>query len=480
MDKKKYFTILVLMFSSVMLLIALQILWLRNSYQNASEDFQKETNLLFQNTIYSMHDSIIQKSIERVPADSINKSNASLLYDSLYMHLPPLDSIHRHVKGMERRALVSVFIDSDNRDSIQHVLKPFVRKMQYERQPGNFIIKLGTDSLTTDSIKKEFSKALNEANIDVTFHVLRLPGERMEKRIFAGPHPIVSSTVQINPLHSYSVSFTDINVFLLKNITPQILFSFFLTVLTIVSFIVLYRNLQSQQKLIELKNDFISNVTHELKTPVATVSAALEALKNFNALNDATRSTEYIDIARNELSRLTLMTDKILKTSVFESKGGVMTMTTVDLHFLIEEIISSMKVVFEKSKANFNYTHEGSDFKLQGNEEHLTTLIYNLVDNALKYSDKNPSITVKLVDQQNKLVLSIQDNGIGIPSAYKKKIFEKFFRVPTGDVHTTKGYGLGLSYVSEVVKSHGGDIIVESEISKGSCFIINLPKRHEN
>jgi signal transduction histidine kinase len=136
-----------------------------------------------------------------------------------------------------------------------------------------------------------------------------------------------------------------------------------------------------------------------------------------------------------------------------------------------------MKLVFEKKSAAVRYEKEGTDFSIAGGTMHLVNMITNLIDNSLKYSPQNPVILVTLHATSDAVTLSVKDEGIGIPAEYHRKIFEKFFRVPTGDVHNTKGYGLGLSYVASVVKSHGGTIKVNSEPGKGSEFVITLPKR---
>ncbi len=254
------------------------------------------------------------------------------------------------------------------------------------------------------------------------------------------------------------------------------LFSIFLTLLTSISFVVMYRSLKAQQRLMELKNDFISNVTHELKTPVSTVSVALEALKNFHGLDNPERTKEYLEIAQNELARLTLMTDKILKAAVFENNGVIIHKEPVDLKEITQQILDSMKLLFDKRNAQVSFQTEGSNFVINSESTHLTNILYNLLDNALKYTPEQPQINIALKETPEHLILSIQDNGLGISSAYKKKIFEKFFRVPTGDVHNTKGYGLGLSYVASVMKAHGGTVEVESESGKGSNFIVTFPK----
>ncbi|HNU43066.1 MAG TPA: HAMP domain-containing sensor histidine kinase, partial [Cyclobacteriaceae bacterium] len=161
---------------------------------------------------------------------------------------------------------------------------------------------------------------------------------------------------------------------------------------------------------------------------------------------------------------------------IFEDKGVTYTAEPVDLHQVINQVIDSMKLVFKKQNAIVNFSTEGRDFSLLGGASHLTSVIYNLLDNALKYSLVNPNINIHLQENKETLTIRIQDNGIGIASEYKTKVFEKFFRVPTGDVHNIKGYGLGLSYVDSVIKSHKGTIEVESEPGKGSTFIIRLPK----
>jgi signal transduction histidine kinase len=225
-----------------------------------------------------------------------------------------------------------------------------------------------------------------------------------------------------------------------------------------------------------MKIDFISNITHELKTPVTTVSVALEALRDFKGLENPQTTKEYLDIAQGELNRLTLLTDKILKTAIFENKGIGFEPEPVDMLKTVDQILHSMKLVFEKQKAKVRFERQGDAFTIVGGSVHLTNVIYNLLDNALKYSGGEPNITITLQEDQQQVTLRVSDKGIGIPGEYSKKIFEKFFRVPTGDVHNVKGYGLGLSYVQAVIRSHNGSIDVASKPGEGSTFTISLPK----
>ena len=249
-----------------------------------------------------------------------------------------------------------------------------------------------------------------------------------------------------------------------------------ITLFLILGIVLVIRDISREQKLAKLRTDFVSNVTHELKTPVATVSVVIEALRNFQGVNNPQLTKEYLEIAQFELDRLTRMTDNILRTSILEEEEDELAKEVVDVDVLVEQVFTSMKIRFEKEGAIVRYQKEGSDFNLLGNEIHLTNLIHNLIDNALKYSYENPQINVLLTDSTDELTLTVTDKGIGIDAQYHHQIFEKFFRVPTGDVHNTKGYGLGLNYVASVVKGHDGEIAVRSELKNGTTFIITFPK----
>jgi two-component system phosphate regulon sensor histidine kinase PhoR len=264
-------------------------------------------------------------------------------------------------------------------------------------------------------------------------------------------------------------------LFLLKRISVPILFSLFLVAFTFLSFWVLYRNLLHQRRLADIKNEFISNITHELKTPIATVSVAIEALRSFNSSLDPKRTKEYLDISANELQRLSMLVDKVLKLSMFEKKEIELQYEFLSMKDLVEEVTSSMRLQFEKKGAVVKVTTEG-ETNLKGDRLHLVSVIFNLLDNALKYSSDHPRIDIAVKGTDNKVQLIMSDSGIGIPAEYHAKIFEKFFRVPTGNLHNAKGYGLGLSYVSHVIKKHEGSIRVESTEGNGSKFFITLPK----
>jgi two-component system phosphate regulon sensor histidine kinase PhoR len=326
------------------------------------------------------------------------------------------------------------------------------------------------DSVTIKEITASYTNKLKEEKMaNLAFSVSRLDSSH------ANSPDLNEVTIGFAKPMSFRLTLENEVSYLLKKLTLPILFSIFLVGITVVSFVLLYRNLVKQRRLAELKNEFISNVTHELKTPIATVGVAIEALKNFNAIHDPQRTKEYLDISQNELQRLSLLVDKVLKLSMFERKELELKKEQFNYRQLVEEVMNSMRLQFEKYHAKVNLHTEGDNFIVEADKLHITSVVYNLLDNALKYSKENPVIDVRLTATPESIGLSVSDNGIGIEPAYKEKIFDKFFRVPTGDKHNIKGYGLGLSYVAEVIKRHRGNVYVESELGKGSTFTAKFP-----
>lgn len=333
------------------------------------------------------------------------------------------------------------------------------------------------DTLPLVKVDSAYKKELAKANILLAFSIKTGKDDSLHRKdtVAATQFATRPATVGFFKPNWYQAEFENPASFLLRKISPQILFSLFLVAFTSVAFVFLYRNLAAQRRLAEMKNDFISNITHELKTPIATVSVAVEALRNFGGIQSPERTKEYLDISASELQRLSLLVDKVLKLSMFENRELELKKEVFDLKELVGEVLNTMRLQFDKHHAKVDLSVQGHYFSIEADRLHITSVIYNLLDNALKYSKDKPEIDVSLRHETDTLVLEVTDKGIGIPDGFKQKIFDKFFRVPTGDHHNIKGYGLGLSYVSHVVKKHGGSIDVESEPGKGSTFTVKLP-----
>ncbi len=257
--------------------------------------------------------------------------------------------------------------------------------------------------------------------------------------------------------------------FIFWKLLPQMFFVLILLSLTATAFVVTFKSLKAQIKLSVLKDDFISNMSHELKTPIATVKVALEALNNYNIIDDPKLSREYLGMATSEMDRLELLATRVLNTSLLETGKIYLQQESHDLKELVDGVLTAMQPRLRQHDAKVSFYASGDRFPVHVDVLHMQGVLVNLIDNSLKYGIAPVRINIDLTEQEGKVRLALTDNGPGIPEEYKEKVFEKFFRVPTGNLHNTKGYGLGLSYVAQVMRQHKGKIDVNN-IAEGGCM----------
>jgi len=281
----------------------------------------------------------------------------------------------------------------------------------------------------------------------------------------------------INPVTPFTLPGATVeqyNGYLFGSITPQIIFGFVLVFITGLAFGLAFRSIRQNIILNNLRDEFISNITHELKTPVATLSVALESLGKYRMSTDPAVMDEYLKLASQETRRLGELIDRVLNHSVLEENNSMLTVTRVNINVLIAEITSIMNRMLDNS-GSVEFLPGEENIVIDGDPLFLKGVIISLIDNSIKYCDRKPEIKIFTGREKGFAVIRVNDNGPGIPDGYRKKIFEKFFRVPTGNIHTVKGFGLGLSYVKMIVEEHNGYIDVESELYEGSKFNISLP-----
>jgi len=271
------------------------------------------------------------------------------------------------------------------------------------------------------------------------------------------------------------VYFPNERQFLLTELWGMLLISIILIIVIVYSFTYTITTIFRQKKLSEMKNDFINNMTHEFKTPISTISLACEALTETGIKRSQEFTESYINIILEENKRLATMAEKILQTAVIEKGQLKMKRERIDLHEVITDVIKNIRIQVEIKDGIIRKQCKATNPVIIGDKVHLTNLVYNLLDNANKYSPKKPVIIVKTENTSNGIILTIEDNGIGISKGEQKKIFDKLYRVPTGNIQDVRGFGLGLSYVKAIVEEHHGRISVESEINKGTKFKIFLP-----
>jgi two-component system phosphate regulon sensor histidine kinase PhoR len=263
--------------------------------------------------------------------------------------------------------------------------------------------------------------------------------------------------------------------FLLTELWGMMLISIILIIVIVYSFTYTITTIFRQKKLSEMKNDFINNMTHEFKTPISTISLACEALIDNSIVRSPEFTNNYINIILEENKRLATMAEKILQSAVIEKGQLKMKRERINLHEIITDVIKNIRIQVEIKDGVIRKQCKATNPILMGDKVHLTNLVYNLLDNANKYSPKKPVIIIRTENTSNGILLMIEDHGIGIGKAEQKKIFDKLYRVPTGNIQDVRGFGLGLSYVKAIVEEHHGRISVDSEINKGTRFKVYLP-----
>jgi two-component system, OmpR family, phosphate regulon sensor histidine kinase PhoR len=243
-----------------------------------------------------------------------------------------------------------------------------------------------------------------------------------------------------------------------------IIYGFYYTISTIVK----------QKKISEVKTDFINNMTHELKTPISTISLACEALNDPDMSQTPQRAGKFVEMIKIENLRLGKLVERVLQSAVIEKGELVLNKEQVDMHQVIEEVCSSVSLQINKSGGSLRTKLMALERSIEGDKMHLTNVFYNLLDNAIKYCRDIAEINISTENINNKLRIIVEDNGIGISKDKQKKIFDRLYRIPTGNLHDVKGFGLGLSYVKAVIDMQEGEIWVESDGSRGSKFILEF------
>ncbi|RQP12077.1 MAG: sensor histidine kinase, partial [Parapedobacter sp.] len=418
-------------------------------------------------------------------------------------HLPPLRESNTEPKGRkvlaESKMMVAVMEDSSDifprvhADSLIKIRKRFGDTLKFAGAVGGkqvFTIDADYDYTEgeflefSDLLVSEIDSLLQEAGIGSSY-AFKL------SNFNGGGTTYVSDPTAFDRLSTHANRRAKIGVtkpyrltlaidndmgYMLKNMRWILFASLAIVGTTAWAYIVMLRTIFQQKRLSDVKTDFINNMTHEFKTPIATVSLAIEALQNFDVMKKPEQMKEYLDICRNELNRIAVMVEKVLKMAAFEQLDIKLSLQKTDIGKLVTEVVENMRPQWEKKEAKVRVNPEG-DVEAKIDRTHMANVVYNLIDNSLKYADKIPEIEISCgITNKDQVRLTVWDNGIGIPHAYLARIFENFFRVPTGDIHNTKGFGLGLGYVATIVKKHRGHIEVKSTVGTGSTFTIILPK----
>lgn len=263
--------------------------------------------------------------------------------------------------------------------------------------------------------------------------------------------------------------------FLLKEVSPVIAMSSIFILTIVIVFWITYSTVVKQKKIAVIKSDFINNMTHELKTPISTISLACEVLNDADIPKTEERTAHYVGVINSENKRLGTLVENVLQSAVLDKAEFSLKLHELSVHEVINQVCHQSKVRVEQSNGQIITNFKATNPLIQADRVHFTNIVSNLIDNAIKYSPKEPTVIIKTRDINNGIVIDVEDNGVGISKENVSKIFDKLYRVPTGNVHDVKGFGLGLSYVKAIVEKHNGSIKVTSQLNKGSTFSIFMP-----
>ena len=354
--------------------------------------------------------------------------------------------------------------------------------------------------LTVEEIKEKLKKALAEKGLkDIKFEFgiasfgksgvenyferqsenFAAYYENTENKSFVTPltAPSGSAGENLAPNEVLIVVVPNVESQALQSLKWRIIMSGLFTIIIISAFYLTVRTMIRQKKLGEIKNDFINNMTHEFKTPIATISLAVDAMRNEKVQQDREKLGYFSGIIKEENQRMNRQVETILKASQLEKQEVDLNLKPVHVHEVIKDVVDNFALQLESKNGKVEMQLNAQNDLIAADEVHLSNLVNNLVDNAVKYAKDNIPPLIRLSTQSNnkKFIMRIEDNGIGMSRDTVKRIFERFYRAHTGNVHNVKGFGLGLSYVKTMVEAHDGDIKAESTLGKGSTFTIELP-----
>ncbi|RYE19725.1 MAG: HAMP domain-containing histidine kinase [Sphingobacteriales bacterium] len=459
--------LIVLASVSVTLIIGFQLFWLISLYKEQKDRFRTDVK---------------NSLIETVVA---NKLSATLMNDKAGISKTISDKLAKTILTGDKEKF---------KKDIKSLSKQYGYGDSNSLDTATVVVQINEKELVNEGddlshFKKLMNVALNKRDIDIPFEmaIVKDSTEVIKSSVAAGQfNKMFKVTVSELNTHLFgtqlptqqtgiAAGFENVAFFFLRKMMWLLILTAILIPLFIYSYVQVIVTFSRQKKMAEIRNDFINNMTHELKTPISSASVAMQLIADRNITDTA--KEEYLGIAKSELNRLNTLVEKVLNMAAFDKNEIRIADESIPVKPLITEVINSLKPVIETKRGSIQVEVIPDNLILQGDHVHLKNVLYNLIDNAFKYNDKpEPSISINAKEEAERIVLEVADNGNGIQPEYIDKVFDKFFRVPQGDMHNVKGYGLGLSYVKAIIELHGGTITATSALNEGSIFTIVLPK----
>jgi two-component system, OmpR family, phosphate regulon sensor histidine kinase PhoR len=460
---KKRNTVLLLGIISILILTSVQVFIIRGIWKQKYEMFSLRYTMRSQEALYF-----------------INRRLATDGFDTVrYVLRKKSEMVSKELKGIKdssalevkKREILDFFNEVlKNEQDLSGLLAGYFERRGYEKNFVYSIVINDLDIISTDTIPVYHrDRRVNQ------------PGEGRERgalidysksKILVNWFGMEDNNYRLR--FEYFIDFSDKQRLILKESAATLTMSFFSIIVVVTIFIIAYRNLMEEKRLSNLKTDFINNMTHELKTPLSTITVAGKTLEMPQIRNNEEKILETAKMIGKQSVHLNQLINMILEISMWERTQFELDKKNIDLEELLNDVVESFKSGGGNS-ALINKKYNLKGLKVDLDVVYFTTMINNLLSNAVKYSDKDPVIDVEGFRTENSVCIKVSDNGIGISKNDQKHIFDKFYRAPTGNIHKFKGLGLGLYYVKKIAEAHGGDVSVTSKPGKGSTFIINIP-----
>ncbi len=493
MKKYQKIGIPLLMIISMVLITGFVSYWLKHQYQQERENLVSKMTYELRSSEEQVMDEVLIGYLAPMLGDSVNLQSKRLIHiDTTNTKNRSTATIRVDYHGVDSMVTDQGFFalqtktSESNEDTVFSVGLP---RQQFLLRGVKMILDISSDSLMFGG--KEESEFFPTVDSQKLLYVFDQRVQSSTGKDFmvtwvedSSNHELVQSgrskrNVYLSADHLDSNVFIEVEhvePYVLGRILPQISFALILLLLSGSAFFISYRSLRQQMELNSTRNEFISNISHELKTPVSTVKVALEALKNYDRIKDPVITREYLDMATSELDRLDMLTHKVLTHSKLESKASFLDFEEIELVSLCSVAIKKWQAKIDQENGTLKFIYSDNEILINADGLYLEGVILNLIDNGLKYAGPKPDLELELTSDQDEVRISISDRGPGIPAKYHKQIFDKFFRLPTQNKHNVKGHGLGLSFAAQVIHQHGGKIRVKERPGGGCVFEIILPK----
>ncbi|WP_301921391.1 sensor histidine kinase KdpD [Ferruginibacter sp.] len=435
--KKNFPVITVLILLSLLGIIFFQILWIKGSLKSEAQKFKEHVTM-----------ATYQASVDLM----IEKGNLMPLTKKGGFIFPS--------ERLQREIYKPSITQRYSRDEIRDIIHKAFTKQNLEKIPFEFAISstsLIGDEIQSDNFYKLYSDSANN-------NPIVLPLESPPGSLSEGISP--SELLILIVPHAKS--------FIWQSMTWFIIGAVVFTIIIICAFFITVRALIKQKKLSEIKSDFINNMTHEFKTPLATISLAVDALKNEKVINDREKMNYFTGIIKEENKRMNKQVETILQAALLDKQEVQLNLKKLHAHDLITSALNNINLQVDEKKGRLEVNFAATNDVLMADDVHFTNLVSNLLDNAVKYSKDDLRIKITTQTAGNTFKIKIEDNGIGMNKETVARIFEKFYRAHTGNLHNVKGFGLGLSYVKTMVEAHRGSIKAESILGKGTSFLLSF------